>query len=169
MATGESYRSLAFQYRISASAISNFVPLVLKAIKEKIQDVHLPQHGDSDWEQKADEFWDLWDFPNCVSAVDGKHVRIVAPDKSGSLFHNFKNFFSVVLFAMVDANCKFVLIDVGSYGKEGDAGIFKKSKVGELVQEGTIFPPPPRISLHQRSSFHMLFWEMKHSNWTLMS
>lgn len=42
---------------------------------------------------------------------------------------------------MVDANCKFIVIDVGSYGKEGDAGIFNKSKIGLLVKNETIFPP----------------------------
>lgn len=77
--------------------------------------------------------------------MNGKHVRIVARDKSGSLFHNFKNYFSVFHFAMVDAYCKFVLIVVGSYGKEGDAGIIKKSKMGKLVQEGKIFPPPQNL------------------------
>ncbi|XP_018567256.1 uncharacterized protein LOC108907903 [Anoplophora glabripennis] len=46
---------------------------------------------------------------------------------------------------MVDANCKFVIIDVGWYGKEGDAGIYMKSKLGELVKNGTIFPPPKTL------------------------
>lgn len=46
---------------------------------------------------------------------------------------------------MVDANCKFIVIDVGSYGKEGDAGIFKKSKMGMLVKTKTIFPPPKNL------------------------
>ena len=83
-----------------------------------------------------------WDFPNCVAAVDGKHVRIVAPSKSGSLFFNYKGYFSIVLLAMVDANYKFTVIDVGSYGKEGDAGIFNKSEMRLLVEKETIFPPP---------------------------
>lgn len=74
--------------------------------------------------------------------IDEKHVRIIRPDNSGSLFHNFKRVFAIVLFAMVDANCKFLLIDVGAYGKEGDAGIFHKSEVGQMVSKGEIFPPP---------------------------
>ncbi|KAJ8912415.1 hypothetical protein NQ315_013483, partial [Exocentrus adspersus] len=62
----------------------------------------------------------LWDFPNRVGAIDGKHVRIKAQKNSGSTFFNYKEFYSVVMLALVDAN-KFVAVDIGSYGREGDA------------------------------------------------
>lgn len=72
--------------------------------------------------ENADKFFHRWNFPNCVSAVDGKHVRIKCPNKSGSSFFNYIDFSSIVLLVLVDADCKFVAIDVGSYGREGDAG-----------------------------------------------
>ncbi|KAF0687727.1 protein ANTAGONIST OF LIKE HETEROCHROMATIN PROTEIN 1-like, partial [Aphis craccivora] len=100
IATGESFRSLSFAFRISYSYIN---PTLV------------------DFKTKADEFWTKWNFPNCILAIDGKHVRIRCPNNSGSLFFNHKDYFSTVLLAMVDANYKFVAIDVGSYGKEGDS------------------------------------------------
>lgn len=112
---------------------------MLATLQKKLVPHFLPPSDQIDWEEKAGEFLKRWGFPNCIAAIDGKHVRIVAPGKSGSLYFNYKGFFSVVLLAMVDANCKFVIVDVGSYGKEGDAGIFKKSKMGTLVKNGTIF------------------------------
>ncbi|XP_046671016.1 uncharacterized protein LOC124361023 [Homalodisca vitripennis] len=32
------------------------------------------------------------------------------------------------------------MVDVGAYGKEGDAGIFQKSKMGKLINEGVVCP-----------------------------
>jgi hypothetical protein len=57
-------------------------------------------------------FYSIWQFPNCIGATDGKHTEIQAVHNSGSLF-NYKKAFSVVLLALVDANYKFVIIDVG--------------------------------------------------------
>jgi len=91
----------------------------------------LPDSKNIDFKQKSEEeFSYKWNFPNYISAIDGKHVRIRSPSKSGSLFHNYKDFYSIVLLAMVDANYKFIVVDIGSFGKEGDSGIFLKSNMG---------------------------------------
>jgi hypothetical protein len=103
--------------------------------------IFLPDPNMIDFKTKAEEFWTKWNFPNCILAIDGKHVRIRCPNNSGSLFFNFKDYFSTVLLAMVDAYYKFVAIDVGSYGKEGDSGIFLKSTMGQQILNGVFkFP-----------------------------
>lgn len=94
---------------------------------------------------KAEEFGQKWHFPNCVGAIYGKHVRVFCPKRSGSLYYNYKNFFSIVLLAVVDANYKFIFTDVGSYSKDGDSGIFDKSNLGKLYRNGNLFPPPCKL------------------------
>jgi len=47
---------------------------------------------------------------------------------------------------MVDANYKFVAIDVGSFGKERDSEIFLKSNMGQQVLNGSYgFPEPSKL------------------------
>lgn len=42
---------------------------------------------------------------------------------------------------MVDANYKFIVVDIRSYGKEGDSGIFLKSTMAKQVLNGSFgFP-----------------------------
>ncbi|KAK5646098.1 hypothetical protein RI129_004562 [Pyrocoelia pectoralis] len=36
-------------------------------------------------------------------------------------------------------------MDVGSYGKEDDAGIFQRSTLGKMFNNGTLLPPPRKL------------------------
>lgn len=95
---------------------------------------------------KAHEFWRRWNLPISIGAIDGKHIRVKCPKNTGSLYFNYKEYFSLVLLALVDANCKFLFIDVGSYGKERDSGIFRKSKMGQLIYFGDFnFPEDGKL------------------------
>ncbi len=60
----------------------------------------------------------FWQFPNCIGA-------------SGSLYYNYKGWFSVVLMALVDAYYCFIMIDVGAYGRNSDGAIFANSEFGK--------------------------------------
>lgn len=82
-------------------------------------------------------------FPT-VGAIDGKRESIFSL-ASGSLYYNYKNFFSIVLLAVTDGNYTLIFIDVGSYGTEGDSGIFDKSDVGKLFASGSMFPPSSKL------------------------
>ena len=94
------------------------------------------------WEAIAHEFETRWQFPNCVGAIDGKHVVMQAPANSGAMYHNYKGTFAMVLMALVDASYCFTVIDVGSYGSSSDGGIFSKSCFGISLAEGTLQLPP---------------------------
>jgi len=74
----------------------------------------MPTSTRTTWSQIVNDFWDLWNFPNCIDAFDGKQVKFQAPTNTGSKFSNYKHCFSVVLLAWVDARYKFTVVDIGS-------------------------------------------------------
>lgn len=143
LATGESFRSLAFQYRVHSTTIGRIVNKVFVAIIKHFLEKAIPTPTNALLQKNIENYFEKWNFPNCCGAIDGKHIRIKCPPGAGSSFFNYKDFHSIVLLAIVDANCKFVAIDVGSYGREGDAGIFLKSVMGRLINSGNFNIPPP--------------------------
>lgn len=52
---------------------------------------------EEEWRKIAKDFEERWQFPNCLGAIDGKHIRIIPPPGSGSYFWNYKNFNSIGL------------------------------------------------------------------------
>jgi hypothetical protein len=89
------------------------------------------------------DYCNIWNYPNCWASIDGKHIRIRCPSNAGSLFFNYKNFHSIVLLALVDARYRFIAIDVGSYGREGDATIFMTSPIRKQIDNDAFNIPAP--------------------------
>ncbi|GBP80033.1 hypothetical protein EVAR_53173_1 [Eumeta japonica] len=124
---GDSFRTNAFSYRFGHSTVQSIILEICGAINEVLLTEYIPTPSQGKWLQIADELWSMWDFPNCLEALAGKYVTIEAPANSRSLYFNYKKTFSVVLLALVDANYKFVAVDIGSHGKKSDGGIFANS------------------------------------------
>lgn len=97
---------------------------------------------EDEWLNVADEFYTKWNYPCCVGALDGKHIAIQQPADTGSEFFNYKHFFSVVLLALVDANYKFLYVDVGATGRAGDAGVFGNSSLEKALDANGLQLPP---------------------------
>ena len=82
-------------------------------------------------------FNNRWNFLHCVDTTDGKHIAIKKPAKNGSLFHNYyKGFFSIVLLAIVDANYKFMYVDIGQTGSGSDGGVFNEFPFKVAMEDG---------------------------------
>ena len=62
---------------------------------------------------------------------------------SGSLFHNYKGGFSLVLFALVDANYRFLYVDIGKPGSANDAKIWQDSTLKSALDDGLLNLPKP--------------------------
>lgn len=56
-----------------------------------------------------------------------ENIMIKPPPNSRSYYFNYKHSFSIVLLAVIDADYKFIYIDVGCNGRVADGGVFKNS------------------------------------------
>ena len=87
---------------------------VCTAIWDVLASVHLPVPSKVEWHSIADDFFARWNFPNCIGAIDGKHIIIQCPVNSGSCFYNYKSYFSIVLLVVASADYRFVMVDIGA-------------------------------------------------------
>ncbi|XP_069610656.1 uncharacterized protein [Ranitomeya imitator] len=143
LATGESFASLHLQFRVGKSTISKIVRRTCDVIWQKLQPIVMPSPTEETWRQVAAGFHTVANFPNCIGAVDGKHVRVIQPPRSGSVFYNYKKYFSVILMAVADTHYKFVAIDVGAYGRTGDSQVLRTSQIGlQILRDGITLPAP---------------------------
>lgn len=144
MASGDSYKSIAYNYLLGDRTVSNIVKEVAVAIWKHMQPIYLPEPTTEIWQSAASRFEQRWQFPHCVGAVDGKHVVIKKPGKSGSSYFNYKHTFSVVLMATVDADYKFITIDVGAMGRFSDGNVFGSSGLYKKMMNNSLQLPTPK-------------------------
>ncbi|KAM4011680.1 putative nuclease HARBI1 [Anomaloglossus baeobatrachus] len=142
LATGRSLQDLHFSAAVSRSLLSVIIPETCNAIVRSLRsDNQFPKTVEA-WNKIAKDFEQLWQFPNCGGALDGKHVRITQPRNSGSYFYNYKGYFSLIMMALVNANYEFINVDVGMNGRVSDGGVLEHTAFGEHLQNGALHLPP---------------------------
>ena len=101
---------------------------------------------EKDWKHITDDFEELWDMPHILGAIDGKHIGMDCPKKSGTNYHNYKDFFSLVLLAVCDVHYNFTFVDVGQYGSNNDSSVLKESVSGKAFEQHFFnYPAAKRI------------------------
>nr|CAI5819837.1 unnamed protein product [Callosobruchus analis] len=138
---GDCFSSFAVLYRVPKNSISQFIPHVCDAIYEVLQDFIKVPEAEQEWRSIQRESYTHWNFPNCLGAIDGKHVIIRCPPKTGSEYFNYKHSFSITLMAIVDANYCFSYIDLGTNGRISDARVFSKSAFYEAMEHNILHLP----------------------------
>lgn len=142
LATGESQISLSFQFKIGRATVSKIVAETSEAIYKVLSEKYMrPPTTVEEWQAIAEQFEEKWNLPHVVGAIDGKHIRVQCPKNSGSLYHNYKGFFSLVLLAVCDANYCFTIFDVGQFGSNNDSGVLQNSGIVESFEENLLNIP----------------------------
>ncbi|CAH2088918.1 unnamed protein product [Euphydryas editha] len=144
LATGDSFKTIAESFRLGYTTVQEIIHTTCPALWEVLSKMVMPIPDEEKWKKIEKEFNEKWNYPNCIGALDGKHVEILSPPKSGSLYFNYKKFFSIVLLALVDANYKFIYVNVGDLGKNSDAGIYSRSGLAKRLEKNTLNIPGPK-------------------------
>ncbi|KAE9542900.1 hypothetical protein AGLY_002811 [Aphis glycines] len=143
LSTGTNFVALQFEFLLGRSTISSIVREMCQILWETLQPQEMPESNPNQWTEIANKFYLKTNFPNCIGAVDGKYIRCINPNNSGSIYFNYKKYFSIVLMAVVDAEYIFTAIDVDAYGREADSTVFKECPFGKKLYSEQLNLPAP--------------------------
>lgn len=148
LASGAKYKTMQYGWRVPHNTISYVVREVCQAIVDEYLEEMLTMPSTEDgWRAQAQDWYERWNFPHCLGAIDGKHVACKAPPNTGSEYYNYKGFFSVILFAMVSSDYKFLYADVSANGSSSDANIFNNSLLKQALEHDDLVGLPPPCPL----------------------
>ena len=130
--TGESFCSLKYQSQISRKAVSYIIDEFCKVIVTVLSGTYL----------KFPSFKEKWNFPHCIGAVYGKHIVNIGCGM-GSRYYNYKGTNSIFLLVAPGSNYEVTWANVGMNGRISDGGVLKRSKLGQMLEEGSLNLPAP--------------------------
>lgn len=92
------------------------------------------------WLEIANDYETKWNFSHTLGSMDVKHIIIQAPFNTGTKYYNYKSTFSIVLFAVVNANCNFLFVDVGCQGRILEGGVFQNCQLNKnLISNSLLY------------------------------
>lgn len=134
MAQGGSKKTLANSFKMGRSTVIAIINEVCDALWEELRINYLSPPDASKWKCIAKEFNNKWNLPNCVGAVEGKHIRITRPP--------YREKCDVILLASCDANYTFTAVDIGTNCSHSDGGLLLwNSGFGQKLLSGNVDLP----------------------------
>ena len=134
LATGETFKSLEYSFRISRTMISSIVIECCEAIFEILGETYLKTpNSEEEWLSLARTFENRWNFPNGIGAIDGKRILIQQPFNAGSHYFDYKGNNSIILLAIFGPKYECLWADVGTNGRAPDGGIWQRSSMKKLL------------------------------------
>ena len=143
---GDYLYSIAEMAGLGRSTVTTIVNEVTEAIVKCLWteciSVHMPK-TENEFKEKILDMEELWQFPFSWAAVDGCHIPIKCPPGGANArkeYHNFKNFYSIILMALVDARYRFIWGSCGFPGNSHDSIILQSTSLWSAISNGQLLP-----------------------------
>ena len=134
MASLNKYAAIADRFGVSESTASFAVRNLITFIHDYLLSVIILWPTPQEQQEMKDMFMELKHFPGVVGMIDGTHIAIKKPSIRGIDYYNRKDYYSIVLQAVVREDLRFTNIFAGFPGKVHDARVLRQST---LFQNGS--------------------------------
>lgn len=133
LASSGELRNIAHTFGVARSTVCVVVNTTCKQITATFSgEIKFPRGDDLD--EVSNSFLGLGGLPGVCGAVDGSHIPIKAPHINSRDYYCRKNFYSVVLQAVVDHKKMFTNINFGWPGSVHDSRVLSNSELFGLCE-----------------------------------
>ncbi|KAJ3581651.1 hypothetical protein NHX12_019472 [Muraenolepis orangiensis] len=136
LATGGEYRTISHLFGVGRSTVYNCVREFCDAVVVVLLPLHITMPDAGKLEEMATFFNNRWRAPQCVGAIDGSHIPVIAPEVCAPDYYNRKGWHSIVLQAVVDGKGMFWDVCVGYPGSMHDARVLRQSHLWDDLGSG---------------------------------
>ncbi|XP_023233620.1 protein ALP1-like [Centruroides sculpturatus] len=132
------FRSIANLFGVDKTSVFKTLHEFCNLLIEKVDSKIMFPGTTKELLKKAEEFENLWQFLQCIGAIDGTHIKVSPPKEHAVDYYNYKSFYSVVLLAICDAKYKFTYVNVGAPGRNNDS-VFQNSGIYQIFNVFTLY------------------------------
>ena len=68
--------SVSYAFRVENNTVSNIISETCQCIWDELKEKVFLNPTAENWQMIAKDFKELWNYPNCIGALDGKHVDV---------------------------------------------------------------------------------------------
>ncbi|KAJ4918813.1 hypothetical protein JOQ06_022154 [Pogonophryne albipinna] len=144
LATGSEYRSIGHLFGVSNTTVCRCVQDFCAAAEALLVPELIRSPDREQFAEMAAYTENRWGLPQCVGAIDGSHIPILAPQENHCDYFNQKGWHAIILQGVVDGKGHFWNVFAGMPGSMHDAQVLRLSTLWELASRGDYFPPCTR-------------------------
>ncbi|KAL1434676.1 hypothetical protein MTO96_011451 [Rhipicephalus appendiculatus] len=133
LASSAEERTIANAFGLGRSTVNTIFREFCAVIVRKLEPKFIRFPKRSELAEHLRQFSAVTGFPQGVGALDGCHIEVCPPVEHASDYINYKGWYSTILLAVADHHYKFLYTNVGSPGRNHDAGVFETSKLPSLL------------------------------------
>ncbi|KAK7879837.1 hypothetical protein WMY93_033497 [Mugilogobius chulae] len=144
LATGSEYRSIGHLFGVSITTVCRCVQDFCASAATLLVPEQICFPDPERFKNMSTFIDNRWGLPQCVGAVDGSHIPIIAPQEYHTDYFNRKGWHSINLQGVVDGKGLFWHVFAGMPGSMHDARVLRLSSLWELASQGMLFPDHTR-------------------------